>query len=172
MTAPNPFIGDDDVEDAPQPDQSGSALRKWGKEQAKLAEDLRKELELVKAQLATRAAADIFSKLGVPEKVRKFYSGDPTEDNIAAWVKENADVFGLETVEATQTEEQQQAHQEIAQTQQATQLGQDRAQAFSREALAEQRSNLLSQKNPTLADLDATLAKMGVPNLPMVAPQF
>lgn len=175
MSSPNPFVDDEGNEVAPPAnDQSGSALRKFANEQKKLAEQYATELKEIRTQLAKRDAESIFTKLGVPEKVRKFYSGDPTEDAITAWVKENADVFGLspDGEDPTVPPERKQQFDDLSGVQNAQSMGMDKDGAVSREVLAQQRSELLGKKNSGISDLDAVLAKMGVPNMPLVAPQF
>lgn len=159
----------------PSTDQSGSALRKFANEQKKLAEQYAQELKEIRTQLAKRDAESIFQELGVPEKVRKFYSGDPTKDAITQWVKDNADVFGLagpNGEDPTVPPERQQMFDDLSGVQDAQSAGQDRDGAVTREVLAQQRADLLAKKGSSLTDLDAALAKMGVPNMPVMAPQF
>lgn len=179
LTAPNPFALDEDPDEVqetpPAGDQSGSALRKWAKQQADLVKQLQKELADAKAETAKRDMESVFSKLGVPDKVRKFYSGDPTEDAITQWVKDNADVFGLTPEgggDVTETPERRQMFDDLSGVMSAQSLGADRDGAVSRDVLAQQRADLLSKKQSSLTDLDAALAQMGVPNQPMMAPQF
>lgn len=170
----NEFLDDDgDVVDTAT-DQSGSALRKFGKEQKKRADELAKELAEIKAEFAKRKAGDIFAKLGISEKIRKFYSGDPDEDKIAEWWKENAELFGVDASagDPTLTEEQQQNQDDLSQVQQLSNFGQERSAAMSRESMAQVRKDLLSSKSTGIADLDAALAKLGVPDIAMMAPQF
>jgi hypothetical protein len=117
----------------------------------------------------------VFTKLGVPEKVRKFYAGDPTEDAITQWVKDNADVFGLTPEgggDVTETPERRQMFDDLSGVMSAQQMGTDKDGAVSREVLAQQRAELLGKKNSGLSDLDAALAAIGVPNTPLMAPQF
>lgn len=175
MSSPNPFIDDDGNEVVPPTnDQSGSALRKFANEQKKLFEQAAAELKELKTQLAKRDAESVFVKLGVPDKVRKFYSGDPTEEAITAWVKENADVFGLspDGEDPTVPPERKQQFDDLSGVMSAQSLGMDKDGAVSRDVLAQQREELLNKKHSSLSDLDAVLAKMGVPNMPLMAPQF
>jgi ferritin-like metal-binding protein YciE len=173
MSDDNPFISDDpDV--PPVNDQSGSALRKFAEDQKNLVKQLQQQLAETQKQLASRAAAEVFTTLGINEKVRKFYTGDPTKEAIEAWWKENAEVFGVDPGvgnDPTLNDAQQQHQQDIQNVQQAAQLGQDRSGAVSRETMAEARKGLLSQGRD-VTDLNAALAKMGVPDLPFMAPQF
>jgi hypothetical protein len=163
----NEFLADGQ-EDVTSGQESGTALRKFANEQKKLAEERAAELAELKAQFAKIQAGEIFTKLGVPDKVRKFYSGEPTEDAIKSWVTENADVFGIEVgaETATQTEDQAVQHAQLGAVQQAQQLGADRDTSWTREGMAQKRAGLLANGN-SLADLNAVLAEMGVPNVPI-----
>jgi hypothetical protein len=179
LTAPNPFVLDEDPDEGqetpPANDQSGSALRKWAKAQADMVKQLQKELADAKAENAKRDMESVFTKLGVPDKVRKFYAGDPTEDAITQWVKDNADVFGLTPEgggDVTETPERRQMFDDLSGVMSAQQMGTDKDGAVSREVLAQQRAELLGKKNSGLSDLDAALAAIGVPNTPLMAPQF
>ena len=173
MTAP--FVDEDDI-DTPPPanDQSGTALRKFANEQKALAAQYAKDLAELRATLAMRDAESVFKELGVPDKGRKFYSGEPTKDAITAWVKENADVFGLspDGEDITITPEKRQQFDDLSGVQAAGNLGLDKDGAVSREVLAQQRADLLSKPRSSLSDLDKVLANMGVPNTPLMAPQF
>lgn len=163
---------DDDLEVTPE--NTGKALRKFAEEQKALVKQLQQQLADAQTQLAARTAGDIFSKLGINEKVRKFYNGDPTEDAITAWWKENAEIFGVDPgvgQDPTLDDAQQQHQRDIDAVQNAANIGQDRGGAMSREVMTEARKNLLSQ-GKSVNDLDAALAKMGVPDLPFMAPQF
>lgn len=179
LSAPldNPFVDDDDPDGQPPPtnDQSGSALRKWAKEQQKLAKDFQAKVAELTAKLAQREASEVFTELGISEKVRKFYQGEPTKEAIKTWWTENADVFGIDPgvgQDPTLDDAQQQHQRDIDLVQQAAQVGQDRTGAVSREQMSQARQGLLTQKNSNIADLNAALAKMGVPDTPLLAPQF
>jgi hypothetical protein len=171
------FLDEDlDTETPPANEQSGSQLRKFAKEQKELAAQYAKELADIKAQLALRDASAVFQKLGVPDKVRKFYSGDPTEDAITAWVKDNADVFGLagpDGEDPTIPPERKQMFDDLSGVQSAESLGIDKDGSVSRDVLAQQRAELLAKpRGSRISELDAALASMGVPNTPIMAPQF
>lgn len=172
MPDDNQFITDDP--DLTVTDQSGSALRKFAEEQKNLVKQLQQQLAETQKQLASRAAADVFSSLGISEKVRKFYSGDPTKEAIESWWKENAEIFGVDPgvgQDPTLTDAQQEHQAAIDNVQTAAQIGQDRTGAMTPETMRGARKDLLSQGRD-ISDLDAALAKMGVPNLPFAAPQF
>lgn len=173
------FDGDDDFLDEENSGgdestkQSGSALRKFGREQKKRADELEQQLRDIQAQLAKREASDVFAELGVSERVRKYYTGEPTKEAITAWWKEAAADFGVDpgTGDPTQTPEQQQQHADLSGVQKAAQAGSEKPDALGREAYAEIRKELMSSKKSSIDDLDAALARMGVPTVPVVAPQ-
>jgi hypothetical protein len=174
MSDDNQFVSDDPDLSVADNSQSGSALRKFAEEQKTLVKQLQQQLAETQKQLASRAANDVFTKLGISEKVRKFYAGDPTEEAISQWWKENAEVFGVDPgvgQDPTLNDAQQQHQQAIDNVQQAAQIGQDRTGAMTPETMRSARTDLLSQ-GKNVSDLDAALAKMGVPNLPFAAPQF
>jgi hypothetical protein len=173
MPDDNQFLPDDDDQVQP-PVNDGGSLRKFAEDQKKRADALEKQLRDVQTSLARRDAESVFNELGINEKVRKFYTGDLTKDAISEWWKENAEVFGVDPGvgnDPTLNDAQQQHQQDIQNVQQAAQLGQDRSGAVSRETMAEARKGLLSQGRD-VTDLNAALAKMGVPDLPFMAPQF
>lgn len=174
MSEDNQFITDDPDLSVTDNSQSGSALRKFAEEQKTLVKQLQQQLADTQKQLASRAANDVFTKLGISEKVRKFYSGDPTEEAISSWWKENAEVFGVDPgvgQDPTLDSAQQEHQRAIDNVQQAANVGQDRTGAMSPETMRASRDSLLSQ-GKNVNDLDAALAKMGIPNLPFMAPQF
>lgn len=173
MPDDNQFLPDDDGQE-PAPVNDGGSLRKFAEDQKKRADALEKQLREVQTSLARRDAESVFTELGINEKVRKFYTGELTKDAISQWWKENAEVFGVDPGvgnDPTLDPAQQQHQQDIQNVQQAAQLGQDRSGAVSRETMAEARKGLLSQGRD-VSDLNAALAKMGVPDLPFMAPQF
>lgn len=174
MSDDNQFLGDPD-EQPPATDNSGSSLRKFAEEQKRRADALDKQLKEMQTTLAKREAESVFAELGINEKIRKFYSGDFTKDAISAWWKENAEIFGVEPGvgnDPTLDPAQQEHQAAIDNVQKAAQIGQDRQGAMSRETMVEQRRRLLAQKGTNISDLDAALGGMGVPDLPMMAPQF
>lgn len=174
MTDPNPFMDDDDIQVEPQKDQSGSALRKFAKEQQARANELEKKLNDALAQIQRREADSIFGKLGVNDRVRKFYSGDMTEEAITQWVKDNADLFGIELngEDPTITPEQNQQERDLSAVNQAAGAGHDRPTSLSRESMGQYRNDLLSRQGAGLPDLEEILGKMGVPNVPAQGPMM
>ena len=175
LTDPNPFVlDDDDAETPPAKDNSGSALRKFAKEQQARAKQLETELAELRATVARQNAESIFGKLGVNDRVRKFYQGEPTEEAITQWVKDNADLFGIELggEDPTKTPEQNQQHQELSAVNQAVNAGQDRPTSLSRETMGQFKNDLLNRQNAGLPDLEEILGKMGVPNTPAQGPMM
>lgn len=154
-------------DDTGQQETDGSALRKFGTEQKRRADELDKQLAELRAELAKRNSSEIFAKLNVPEKVRKFYTGEPTQDAIEAWVKENADVFGLGS-EAEQDPERQQQNADLEAVTQATLTGQDRPSALSRESMAQMNKDLFSKG----ASLEELLKHMNVPDVAIQGPMM
>ncbi len=122
----------------------------------------------MRAELTKRDAATVFTELGVPEKVRKFYSGDYTKDAISTWMKENADVFGFNT-EAEQSPEEAERSRDLEQVTAATLVGQDRQTALSRDSMRAMNNDLLANKKVSLEEM---LGKMNVPNIPMQGPMM
>lgn len=172
MPDDNQFLPDDP--DPTQPPSDGGSLRRFAEDQKKRADALEKQLKEVQTSLAKRDAESVFTELGINEKVRKFYHGDLTKDAISEWWKENAEVFGVDPgvgKDPTLDDAQQQHQQDILNVQQAAQVGQDRSGAVTRETMSEARKGLLSQGRD-INDLNAALAKMGVPDIPFMAPQF
>lgn len=51
----------------------------------------------LKQQVGQVTVDSTFTKLGVPEKVRSLYNGEPTPEAIGKWVEDYKDVFGFET---------------------------------------------------------------------------
>lgn len=96
----------------------GGGLRKFAEEQKARAEALEKELAELRKWRTEQSVKAIFDELKVPEKVRKFYSGEAEADKVKAWVEENADVFNLGDVKP-------QEQQDLAQVAQVASLGQD-----------------------------------------------
>lgn len=82
-------------------DENDSDLVKDLRKQLRDRDKDLKELKESAAQLAKRdrerTLKDTFKANGVPEKVAKFFPADQdaTEDNVNAWLVENADVFGF-----------------------------------------------------------------------------
>lgn len=174
MSDDNQFISDDPDIPSENGQQSGSALRKFAEEQKQMVKQLQQQLAETQKQLASRAAAEVFTQLGINEKVRKFYTGDPTKEAIEAWWKENAEIFGVDPgvgQDPTLTDAQQEHQQAIDNVQRAAQIGQDRGGAVSPESMKSAREDLLS-KGKNINDLDAALARMNIPNVPFGAPQF
>lgn len=140
---------DDGVDDAPVATQEkpGAGLRK------QLETALAEIAELKKArdaatEKATRFELDtVFTKLGVPEKVRTLYVGEPTEDAVTKWVTDYKDVFGLELTTET-VEETDADAADLKSVQGAASVGQGRSVNVPLKRL----DDLLASKGPRNSD--------------------
>jgi hypothetical protein len=85
---------------------SGSDLVKQLRKAAKAAERkaaaLEQELSSLRGEARTRTVKEVLASRGINPKVAKFLPADiePTEEAVAAWISEYADVFGVQTSEA------------------------------------------------------------------------
>ncbi len=72
-------------------------LRKQLSQKDKELKEFKANFETLAKRDRERTLADTFKAKNVSEKVAKFYPSDrdASEDNIAAWLTENADVFGI-----------------------------------------------------------------------------
>jgi len=89
-------LGDDDTDNG-----NVGKLRKDFEKQlrAKSAEikTLNDELEKFKTQARTASLRDLFGRLVGEDKagIAKFYSGEPTEESVKAWIAEDGALFGV-----------------------------------------------------------------------------
>lgn len=157
----NEFGGYDGDQSGQQQSKSeGGGLRAKLEEaltRAKAAEDRATEAE---KGLKARTTADLFRKFEVPDKVQKFYTGDATEEAIAQWVKDNADVFGitLPAAEANETPEDKARNDQLRATQAASRIGFDGGNQSIQTALSDAESKL--KAGASEADLDAAIETM------------
>jgi hypothetical protein len=88
-------------------DSSGPAnLRKALKKAERERTALQEQLAAVKNNLRERSVRDVLETKGVNSKIAKFIPGDiEAPEQIAAWLDENADVFGFRTEEQSQPAE-------------------------------------------------------------------
>jgi hypothetical protein len=91
----------DAVEEQTQQDKDGPAnLRKALKRAEKEKKELAEQLASIQADLRGRSVKETLAQKGVSEKVAKFIPGDvSTPEQIDAWLKENADIFGITPTE-------------------------------------------------------------------------
>ncbi len=75
-------------------------LRKQLNEAIKARKQFEEELTSIKSQFRERSVAEILTAKGVNAKVAKFIPSDiESEDQVQAWLQENADLFGAPVVE-------------------------------------------------------------------------
>jgi len=87
---------DDDYEDEVQDSAGPANLRKALKKAEKDRKALEEQLASVKSNLRERSVKDVLETKGVNAKIAKFIPSDAdTPEQIAAWLDENADVFGF-----------------------------------------------------------------------------
>lgn len=86
---------DDDYEES-QDSQGPANLRKALKKREKELKALEDELNSLKSNLRERSVKDVLETKGVSDKIAKFIPHDVSSpEQIAAWLDENADVFGF-----------------------------------------------------------------------------
>jgi hypothetical protein len=86
---------DDDYEET-QDSQGPANLRKALKKREKELKALEEELSSLKSNLRERSVKDVLETKGVNEKIAKFIPHDVSSpEQIAAWLDENAEVFGF-----------------------------------------------------------------------------
>lgn len=121
------------------------------------------ELETAKAERAQASLKNLFDELGVPEKVRKFYSGDADPAQVKTWVDENKDVFNLtvpaSTGEATVDPEVQ---AQVNAVQKANDLGSDIEGSLLSNAQAVLGELTKSRPSRNPAALNEALAQLGI----------
>lgn len=145
-----------------QPKKSeGGTLRAKLEEALKRASDAEAKLAEATKQLSQRTAQDVFSKLGVPDKVRKLYTGDVSEEAITTWVQEYADVFGItpeggDEKAVEETPEDTARNDQIRSVQNASKLGFDGGSTGAA-LLAEAEAKL--KGGASEADIDAIIQK-------------
>jgi len=92
---------DDDYEEEVQDSAGPANLRKALKKAEKDRKALEEQLASVKSNLRERSVKDVLETKGVNAKIAKFIPADAdTPEQIAAWLDENADVFGFSTTTA------------------------------------------------------------------------
>jgi len=93
---------EDEVQDSSGPANLRKALKKAEKDRAALQE----QLAAVKNNLRERSVRDVLETKGVNSKIAKFIPSDvEAPEQIAAWLDENADVFGFRTNEQSEPTE-------------------------------------------------------------------
>jgi len=85
-----------DLNAALSDDNVPAALRDWAKNVQKTNKTLADELAGFKTQQRSNTLTSALKDAGVSEKIARFYPADKDVDgpSVAAWLKDNADVFG------------------------------------------------------------------------------
>jgi hypothetical protein len=137
---------DDDDFDDEAVDNGPANLRRALKKAEKERETLKEELAGLKSNLRQRSVKDVLETKGVNPKIASFIpSSIEAPEQIAAWLDENADVFGFATQaqsETTETTENDAAIQRIeSSTNSAVTPGRD-ADLFNKIASASSKEEL------------------------------
>lgn len=121
----NEFVDDGvDTDTADTGKSEGGGLRNQLKAALARVATLEKERNDAAARAAELEASSVFTRLGVPDKVRTLYKGDPTEEAITKWVTDYADVFGLDAdAGAADDAEQKEAAEDLQKVQGASTKG-------------------------------------------------
>lgn len=79
-----------------QQSSDGRGLRKQLEEALAVKTALETELKELREERVGRQRSELLEAAGVPKKAHKLYSGEATEEKVAEWVKEYADILGLD----------------------------------------------------------------------------
>ena len=136
----------DTVEETQQSDGPANlrkALKRAEKEKKELAEQLSK----IQSDLRSQSVKSVLASKGVPDKVAKFIPGDiSTPEQVDAWLAENADVFGFNATDVSQTA--QVSEEEVA-----------NRTAYQRINAATQNANTPTRDNDLMAKLTGAKTK-------------
>ena len=136
----------DTVEETQQSDGPANlrkALKRAEKEKKELAEQLSK----IQSDLRSQSVKSVLASKGVPDKVAKFIPGDiSTPEQVDAWLAENADVFGFNATDVSETA--QVSEEEVA-----------NRTAYQRINAATQNANTPTRDNDLMAKLTGAKTK-------------
>ena len=95
---------DDFSQDTSSSNDLVKQLRKAAKQKDKELSELRSQFDNLSKAQRERAIKDALASRGVNTKIASFIPQDidPTEESVSKWLESNADVFGIETSQATQ----------------------------------------------------------------------
>lgn len=106
---------DDDDLDTSNDGNAMKELRKAYKKLQAEKKELSEALEGMQSSLRERSVKDVIASKGLPEKVAALIPKDATtSEEVEAWIAEYGDVFGIQTEEAEQPEQQEQVNPELA----------------------------------------------------------
>jgi len=140
----------------------GRSLRAFAEAQAAENAVLKARLATAEATIAAQSFKSIWDGLDVtvPEKVRKFYTGDPDADAVKKWVEENQDAFRFEPKTPTDGDSSgdQAANADAAAQQAALNAAGNLGANSNISGYAAQIAQLKNAKPTTQAELNAALA--------------
>jgi uncharacterized protein YdiU (UPF0061 family) len=106
---------DDDDLDTNNDSNAMKELRKAYKKLQSEKKEIAEQLESMQSSLRERSVKDVIASKGLPEKVAALIPKDATtSEEVEAWISEYGDVFGVQTEEAEQPEQQGQVNPELA----------------------------------------------------------
>jgi hypothetical protein len=100
------YEDDDDDYTAPEVNNDlVKQLRKANKQKEKELAEIKAQFENLNKAQRDRTVKDVLASRGVNSKIAKFIPSDidPTEESVSKWLEENADVFGFQVEEVSQT---------------------------------------------------------------------
>jgi hypothetical protein len=100
------YEDDDDDYTAPEANNDlVKQLRKANKQKEKELAEIKAQFENLNKAQRDRTVKDVLASRGVNSKIAKFIPSDidPTEESVSKWLEENADVFGFQVEEVSQT---------------------------------------------------------------------
>jgi len=107
---------DDDDLDTNNDSNAMKELRKAYKKLQAEKKEIAEQLESMQSSLRERSVKDVIASKGLPEKVAALIPERiaTTSEEVEAWISEYGDVFGVQTEEAEQPEQQGQVDPELA----------------------------------------------------------
>lgn len=101
----NQYDDDDDYDFSDKQDEGPANLRKALKKRERELKNLEEQLSSLKGTLRERSVKDVLETKGVNPKIASFIPSDVSApEQIAAWLDEHADVFGLAVNQSEKTE--------------------------------------------------------------------
>lgn len=124
-------------------------LRAALKKAAKQNTDTAKALEDLKQEQSKQKLTAVWDELGVPEKTRGLYNGDPEPDKVKAWVEEYREVFNIPTKSTDGGAEGAGEEHPLAQLQKLGNLGNDQEANLGQDAARKSGRELVQNTRPS-----------------------
>lgn len=106
---------DDDFDGASNDSNAMKELRKAYKKLQAEKKELSEMLSNVQSSLRERSVKDVIASKGLPDKIVSLIPSDvTTSEEVEAWIAEFGDVFGVQSVEASEPEQPAQVNPELA----------------------------------------------------------